>query len=66
MYKIIFFTTEVTEATSTEVIENIWTGFWTYEEALLCVEEYDFALPLEWEWEIEATNVFMAGSAALE
>ena len=65
MYKIVFFTTEVTKATSTEVIENTWTGFATYAEALLYVEEYDFAIPLDWEWDIvEETNVLMAGSAA--
>ena len=52
MYKIVFFTTERTKAVSTEVIEVIWVGFSTYAEALMCIADYDYNIPINWEWDI--------------
>ena len=48
MYKIVFFIKREEEKS----IQNTWTSFYTYGEALAYVREYDFAIPFEWEWEI--------------
>lgn len=52
MYNIVFYWTYYPNGDPVKIVMNEWAGFDSYSEALRYVEEHDFAIPLEWEWEI--------------